>query len=190
MKRIIAFVCVLFLLMSVTACSDGITGMNISPSRFSDETQKVLKIFDDEYAFFDISVDDSVKSYSVNLYTCNDGIWTDSKIIHGKAEFLKELMCVGFDGKNLTVCSLGDDGGMTKGTFFPEVDFDGLSMTYKQKLATETPLELNKETTLLYILGTDSSSVTTHDITEDFRTLDCVEGIAVTLTVSDEIINY
>ena len=41
--------------------------MYIKPSELSDETMEVLDLFDDEIQFFDISFDETVKSYAISV---------------------------------------------------------------------------------------------------------------------------
>jgi len=41
--------------------------MIIMPSKFSEETQEVLKIFDDEVVFLDYTIDETVKFLNIPL---------------------------------------------------------------------------------------------------------------------------
>ena len=50
--------------------------MYIKPSELSDETMEVLDLFDDEIQFFDISFDETVKSYAISVWVYRDGEWS------------------------------------------------------------------------------------------------------------------
>ena len=56
------------------------------------------------------------------------------------------------------------------------------------KIDREIPIELNKEIPICVKIGTSSNRMEVLDITEDFRKIECDAGIAVTITVSDEIV--
>ena len=49
--------------------------MTVKPSEFTEETQNVLQIIDNEIVFFDYQVSDLIRSVSVNIWSCVDGEW-------------------------------------------------------------------------------------------------------------------
>lgn len=68
--------------------------MWIAPGEFSAETENVLKLFEDELQFYDISLDKSARYQKVSIWTCRDGIWQESGRICGEiAEDFRNLPC-------------------------------------------------------------------------------------------------
>ncbi len=57
--------------------------MYIKPSELSDETMEVLDLFDDEIQFFDISFDETVKSYAISVWGYRDGEWAEDGMTVG-----------------------------------------------------------------------------------------------------------
>ena len=67
MKKITCMLLVGLLIFALCACSqNNQSAMYIKPSDFLEETQDVLSLFDDEIQFFDISFDETAKSYAVS----------------------------------------------------------------------------------------------------------------------------
>ena len=76
MKKITCMLLVGLLIFALCACSQNKqSAMYIKPSDFSEETQDVLSLFDDEIQFFDISFDETAKSYAVSIWVYRDGEW-------------------------------------------------------------------------------------------------------------------
>lgn len=78
MKKAISILLAVAMLLSLCACSRNKRSvMTIKPSEFSKETQEVLDLFDDEIRFFDISLDETVKSYTISVWVYRDGTWNE-----------------------------------------------------------------------------------------------------------------
>ena len=74
--------------------------------------------------------------------------------------------------------------------YYPSLDTpfeESMGIGYS-KIDREIPIELNKEIPICVKIGTSSNRMEVLDITEDFRKIECDAGIAVTITVSDEIV--
>ena len=73
MKKTISILLAVAMLLSLCACSRNKRSvMNIRPSEFSKETQEVLDLLDDEIQFFDISLDETVKSYTISVWAVTE----------------------------------------------------------------------------------------------------------------------
>ena len=71
MKRIcryVSFLLIVTLILLFAACAkEEQKGMYIKPSEFTEETREVLDLFDDEVQFFDIVLDETVKSETITV---------------------------------------------------------------------------------------------------------------------------
>lgn len=74
MKRIVLGILSLIIIMLLVACNNNNEDVMIIREReFSEETKKVLSMFEDEIVFFDYKVDESIKSMSIDIWTCENG---------------------------------------------------------------------------------------------------------------------
>ena len=190
MKRIYTVLLLLTCLINLTACSsanDNIDTMYIKPTEFSEETMEVLDLFDDEIQFFDISTNDTVKSHTVSIWVYRDGEWHEDGKSYGEAEFLGNRYAIRLTETSCELYSI-DDNGHTKAKY-PKLDttFDESTAKISWKLNHEQPIELNKEIPLWVLIGSNATSFQVSAIEKDFREIDCTAGIAITITVSDEI---
>ena len=189
MKRLVSLATALMLVVSLAACgSQKQANMTIRPSVFSKETDEVLSLFDDEVQFFDIKLDDTVKSYSMILWAYQNGEWEEAGRTEGKSEFLGSRIAIRLTENSYDLYT-ADETGNTKFSYpTVETGFENSIAKGGEKIDREIPLELNKETPIWVKIGTDTGSMRVGDITDDFRQADCNAGIAVTLTVSDQIV--
>ena len=89
MKKIIYALLVGVIIFTLCACSQNKhSTMYIKPSELSDETMEVLGLFDDEIQFFDISLDENVKSFEISVWVYRDGEWFEDGKTHGDNDFL------------------------------------------------------------------------------------------------------
>ena len=189
MKKLISILSTFLMLLSMSACgSQKQTNMSIRPSAFSKETEDVLSLFNDEIRFFDIKLDDTVKSYCMVLWVYQNDEWKESGRTEGEIEFLGRQIAIRLTENSCELYTV-DETGNTK------VSYPNVSAGFENSVAKggeivdrEIPLELNKETPIWVKIGTDTGSMRVGDITDDFRQADCNAGIAVTLTVSDQIV--
>lgn len=63
----------LTVILCLTSCSGSSSQMTVKPSQFSEETQEVLQIIDDEIVFFDYQVSDLIRSISVDIWKFENG---------------------------------------------------------------------------------------------------------------------
>lgn len=163
-------------------------GMYIKPSEFTEETRQALKLFDDEVQFFDIVLDETVKSETITVWVYRNGEWEESGKTSGPVEERERRIAIRLTENSYELYSI-DESGHVKYTS------PNLNTTFEESMAIigsrvegETKLILNEETPIWLKIGSETSSMENYNVTEDFRTMDCNAGIVVTLTVSDELL--
>ena len=177
------------LMLTLVGCENKESkGMYIKPSEFSEETREVLNLFDDEVQFFDIVLDETVKSETITVWVYKNGAWEESGKTSGPVEILDRRIAIRLTKDSYDLYSM-DESGYVKYTC-PDLDtsFDESMGIIGSRVEGETKLILNEETPILLKIGSKSSSIDNCNVTDDFRTIDCDAGVVVTLTVSDEIV--
>ena len=188
MKKIVILLISLVTILMMAGCSQKTNyDMSIKPSEFSEETLKVLELFDDELQFFDIKVDETAKSHTIAVWVYRDGKWHEDGKTYGEIEFLSNQIAINLSKDGYELFSI-DDNGHTSYSYMIETDFENSMGIGGSRIDREIPIELNKEIPIWVMIGTEGSSMRVMDITEDFRNSECNAGVAVTLTVSDEIV--
>ena len=162
-------------------------GMYIRPSEFSEETREVLNLFDDEVQFFDIVLDETVKSETITVWVYKNGIWEESGKTSGPVELLDRQIAIRLTENSYDLYSIDESGHVKYSCPDLDTSFDESMGILGSRVEGETKLILNEETPILMKLGSKSGSMENYNVTEDFRTMDCDAGVVVTLTVSDEI---
>ena len=192
MKNIRKYVNILLAVLfvfSLSACAgEEQKKMYIKPSEFTEETREVLELFDDEVQFFDLVLDETVKSETITVWVYRDGEWQESGKTYGPVEKLERRIAIRLTEDSYELYSI-DESGYVKYTS-PNLNttFDESVASISSRIEGETQLILNEETPLWIKIGSESSSMESYNVTEDFRTMDCNAGIVVTLTVSDELV--
>ena len=192
MKKICRYVSILFVFMmilSLAACAkEEQKGMYIKPSEFTEETREVLDLFDDEVQFFDIVLDETVKSETITVWVYRDGEWEESGKTTGPVDTLERRIAIRLTEDSYELYSM-DESGHTKYTS-PDlnINFDESVAILGSRVEGETKLVLNEETPILMKIGAETNSMENYNVTEDFRTMDCNAGVVITLTVSDELV--
>ena len=176
-------------ILALCACSQNKPStMYIKPSAFSEETTEVLKLFDDEIQFFDIAVDETVKSYAISIWACCDGEWVENGMTVGNVDHLTGRIAVRLTETSCDIYTI-DESGHAKYSFpTSDIPFDKSTGIGGTRIGQETPIELNKEIPIWVKIGTTTNSLQVMDITGDFRNAECNAGIAVTLTASDKVV--
>ena len=161
--------------------------MYIKPSEFTEETREVLDLFDDEVQFFDIVLDETVKSETITVWVYRDGEWEESGKTTGPVDTLERRIAIRLTEDSYELYSI-DESGHVKYTS-PELNtnFDESMAILGSRVEGETKLVLNEETPILMKIGAEASSMESYNVTEDFRKMDCNAGVVITLTVSDEL---
>ena len=162
--------------------------MYIKPSEFTEETREVLELFDDEVQFFDIVLDETVKSETITVWVYQDGAWQESGKTSGPVDTLGRKIAIRLTENSYELYSMDESGHVKYES--PEINtsFDESVAIIGSRVEGETQLVLNEETTILMKIGSETSSMENYNVTEDFRTMDCNAGVVITLTVSDEIV--
>lgn len=188
-KRLLFFALIIvFLLPFCSGLMKNQTGMIIQPTRFSNETQKALKIFDAETLFLDYTIDDTAKYYSINLWIYEDGKWVSGGSVSNSERQL--------DMNNRLAIHLKDIGvdifTFDKTGDYIKYGLNGGGMELKnsisiasQRITKPTQISLNEEIPMWVIWGTNKNSMEVSD-DSDFRNLECTEGVAITITFSDK----
>lgn len=187
MKKLV--IVMLFALTVLIACSSiSKDTMSIRPSEFTKETAKVLELFDNELQFFDITLDETAKSYTMSVWVYCNGEWFEDGKIAGGIKFLSDQIAIRLTDSSFDLYVI-DKNGHSKFSYpVLETEFENSNAIGVTKIDDVTLLELNKETPIWVKLGTDTRSMEVMDITENFRTSNCNAGIAITLTISDKVV--
>ncbi len=84
------------ILLILSGCKTAVTAEapNIRPRAFSKETQEVLDLIGDVY-FYDFTLNDTLKSYTLDFWTCADGQWAHESVAMDNFSALKHA-CLGF----------------------------------------------------------------------------------------------
>ncbi|MGI6028926.1 MAG: hypothetical protein ACOX81_05920 [Candidatus Heteroscillospira sp.] len=184
-KRLFCLVLVLLLSAGCSAAPEA--GLYIAPSEFSEETEDVLKLFSSELQFYDLSFDDSVQSFSMDIWLYEDGEWVDAGGTHGGRDFLPERFALRMLDTSCDIYIIDDDGSFTKGSFPLTAIDPGESFALSSwHPDAKTELELNQETALWVKRWLKGSSMEASYSETPFRDAPCDAGIAVTLTLSDQ----
>ena len=162
-------------------------GMYIRPSEFSEETREVLNLFDDEVQFFDIVLDETVKSETITVWVYKNGIWEESGKTSGPVELLDRQIAIRLTENSYDLYSIDESGHVKYSCPDLDTSFDESMGILGSRVEGETKLILNEETPILMKLGSKSGSMENYNVTEDFRTMDCDAGVVVTLTGADEV---
>lgn len=192
MKKLRRYASILAIIISVlvsSACAKTEQKeMYIKPSEFTEETREVLELFDDEVQFFDIVLDETVKSETITVWVYRDGIWEENGKTSGPVDELERRIAIRLTENSYELYSM-DESGHVKYTY-PELNvfFDNSVAIIGSRVEGETQLVLNEETPIWMKIGSETSSMENYNVTEDFRTMDCNAGVVITLTVSDEIV--
>lgn len=186
MKKTIPALLVAALLFSLCACSQNQQSvMSIKPVAFSAETMEVLDLFDDEIQFFDISLDDTVKSYSISLWVYRDGQWNEDGRIQGDKDSSAQRIAIRLTENSFELYNVYEDGH--EKCSYPVLDnlFEESIGIGGTRIDQETPIVLNEEIPVWVKIGTSTDRL---DVSKNFREIECNAGIAVTFTASDEML--
>lgn len=192
------FLRILLLTMALTACSNKQKeaakndaaqneAMTIKPSEFSEETQEVLKIMDDEISFFDYSVDETIKSMRIDIWAYENGKWTEAGYTYGNLKGSTGRIAVRINDATYDIFDI-DGSGHVKTSYDSVVDFEKSKTKTMNSLSHPTKIEPGKEISLWAKLGFDTLEAVSPGIAGNFREADCDcdSGLAVTITFSTE----
>jgi hypothetical protein len=187
MKRIVLGILSLIIIMVLVACNNNNEDVMIIREReFSEETKKVLSMFEDEIVFFDYKVDESIKSMSIEIWTYENGEWIKEGAVFGNIESNNEQIAIRINDLSYDIFIINENGH-TKSSYPIAVDFSNSKMTSNSRLDNPTEIEANREIPLWVRLGTNKNSMTSITL-DDFRESECDTGLAITITFSDKIV--
>ena len=157
--------------------------MTISQTRFSQDTEDVLKLLDLKGGFYDFAVDSTITGYSMNVWVLDNGGWVSSGEISGKIEDNRGQVGVQLleDGCNFYQL---DSSGHTKYSVKYNTHLKECAATGRMALNTADQvviIEPGKEQFLFIELGWKDAAAQTV-LNEDFRSSDCGAGVAATIT--------
>lgn len=185
------FICALLagtLTFALTACTQNEqTIMSIKPGEFSPETQEVFEWFTDEVELFDISLDETAKSHKLSFWIYRDGEWTEEGNLCEIIDCSTGKIALRLTDSSYDLCFIDENSHAKYDCPTTETTFENSEVTGITKIDKETPIELNKELPVWVKLGTNANTLDMN-INNDFRNIECSEGIAITLTVSDKIL--
>ncbi len=157
--------------------------MTIKPSEFSDETNQILNLIDDEMAFFDYNIDETIKSISVELWMYENNTWQSIGKIYGNTDSNSGRLAIRINDASYDIFEI-DENGHTKSSYESTVDFEKSNAITGTRLSNKTKIETDKEITLWTKLGSDDTSMISSSA--DFRHSECDTGLAVTVMFSDK----
>lgn len=189
MKKVLISLITIIFVFSSSACTPQTkqSELFIQPSTFSKETNDVLALFENEIQFFDVSLDDSAKYYKIALWTYQDGLWYENTSTSGETESFGNRIAVMLRNDCYDLYTIDKNGHNKYSAPITNTNFKDATMIGNVKIENQTPILLNTETPILLKIGTKQNSLREIDITKDFRDLACDMGVAVTLTVFDEV---
>lgn len=160
--------------------------MTIKSAVLSDETQDLLYFIDGKYAVYDLNINDEVKSATMCLWTYENDAWVQNSSIKS-ARVEKNMRIVIYAlSDNFSFGAIGQDEKWMVDAGKVVVDFKESLGSVKQLLAVDYEPQLNQEMTLWLKLSHDNEQLELGD----FRNIKCNEGFAVTLTLSDQEVDY
>ena len=163
--------------------------MYITPSQFSEETLEVLEVLDYEIQFFDISLNDTAKSHTVSVWVYRDGQWHEDGKSYGETEFLGDRYAVRLTETSCELISI-DENGHTRSTYpVLNTSFDDSMTTVEWWLREKQTIELNEAVPIWTIFGSKGGNIQVPASQKEFKDAKCDAGIAVTITLSDEIVS-
>ena len=168
MKKTISVLLAVAMIFSLCACSQNKqSGISIKPTEFSEETLEVLDLFDDEIQFFDISLDENVKSFEISVWVYRDGEWFEDGKTHGNNDFLGKRIAIRLTENSYELYNISDNGHEKYS--YPSLDTpfeESMGIGYS-KIDREIPIELNKEIPIRVKIGTTSNRKEVLDKTEE-----------------------
>lgn len=163
--------------------------MYIKPSEFSQETIEVLKLFNDEIQFYDVSLNESAKSYDITIWIYRDGEWVDEGKTYGDVKFIGDRIALRLTENSCDIYNITKNEGYSKASYqLVETSFSNSMSKISRRIDNEEVLELNKEVPIWVKIGTDATSFSVSDFEKNFREIECSAGIVITLTVSDKVV--
>lgn len=182
-KLIYAVIVVIVAMLAACAQADGSDAPTIKPTEFSEETIKVLDLMDDEIMFFDYTVDETIKSTTIDAWVYKDGEWESVSRSYRNVSKADNQVAFRYIEPKFELYVI-DETGHVKSTS-PEmpVGFADTKHQISTRLQQPTKIALNTEIPLWVKIGNNDDRIS---IDDNFRDSNCTAGIAVTITFSDK----
>lgn len=187
MRKIFSGLVALMLLFVLTACSTPNQStqdtMIIKQSEFSEETKRVLDLFEENIMFFDFAVDETVKSYTIDAWAYENSEWVNKGATSGNIYEAHNQIAIQITESGYNIFTM-DDGGYIKYSA-PEmdIDFENTTQQLSNKVTNPTDIIVGEEIPLWVKIGNNENEISTP---ADFRNSNCTEGVAFTVTFSDK----
>lgn len=159
--------------------------MVIKPSELSQETKDILKVLEkDCLAFYDLDVDKTAKSYTINVWVNNGDKWEEKGMVRDNIYKDHYRIGLSIDDEDCDIIFL-EDGYKKVSYTYKELEFDKNMGVMTHQAADSIDIELNKEITLWLKVGSNATQMSTPG---NFRETQCDQGFAITITISDQVI--
>ncbi len=187
MKKIFCWLLAVGLItIFLTGCSQKEEAMIVKPTTFTEETTEVLSLFDDEIAFYDIVVNDSVEAVSFDVWVYEDDVWVNYGKTQSVVSNLNSKLAIKITDNSFSLYTIDDNGHTKYTTPNLDVNFTETSMQVFGWERNAVDIELNKEILIYSKYGTNENTFSTND--SDFRSVVCDKGVAITITFLGEML--
>lgn len=180
------FALALAIALCLSSCSGSSGQITVKPSEFSEETQGVLQIIDNEIVFFDYEVSDLIRSVSIDIWNCVDGKWVSVGKSYGNLASKEGRLAVRLLDGSWDIFFIDEDGN-SRTSYKGAPDMTSSVATASYRLSQPTQVEPGKAVTLWAVLGFDTNAVV--HVSSDFRDADCTVGTAATVTFSSDVVD-
>lgn len=190
MKKIISTLTAVVLVFTLAACSapiqQGEKSMIIKPREFSEETLSVLEFVGEDVFFFDFTVDDTVKSYTVDAWIFDGATWITYGSTSGNIDAQNNSIAIKVTDTGYDIKTSDNSGFIGYSSDAPYSEFDNTTQIGSYKLTNPTTILADTEITLWSKIGNKENGMST---TKDFRNADCTAGMAFTVTFSNIVLD-
>ena len=187
-QRFMTVLCLLSLL-TLTACgtqeAPSETTPAIRPAAFSEDAQALLGLLNDTeeaLVFFDYTVEEPIRSVSTEVWKYEDGSWERSGHVFGNIEPGEYRMGFRLTPSSYEIFDISETGHNTY-TYQDTVDLIGCAAAFSTQLGDPREIVCGEEIPLWLKAGSAGGSI--DGSLEDFRSVGCTAGLAVTITFSD-----
>lgn len=172
------------LVIACTAAQRKPEGMTLRSAAFSKETQLVLNALGDDTLFFDYTVDDTIRSMTVEIWRKEAGEWASFGKTSGAIDAANGRFGVRLGPNNHDILHLSSSGYTRYSTadaadLFADTDSTLSSRTDEAQIVDGAAITLFAKYGYHDALAIASGST-------DFRESDCDVGLAVTVTFSSK----
>ena len=174
--------------LSIACCACSMQKLSVAPSSFSRETTEVLRPFQSELQFVDLSLNEDAKQWKISLWSYRDGEWKcqGSVVDEIKPGAQSLRFAVRLTTEECTFYTMDGTGPSSISFEKIDSDFEQAGSEIGRRIEEKTPFAIGEEVTLWAKLGVDGQQIEAGDLTKDFRSCPCTAGAAVTVTILDE----